>query len=161
MNTKSEHRSESTDNYLETILGLEADKGAARVKDVAMELGLLKGSVSGAMKKLKARGYIDYVPYHPIRLTVKGRRIGEKIVWRNRILSQFLIDVLKMDPQTARRAARRMGPAAEEQVVDNMQNYMAGFTKKRPALTGGVVLEHDPHPSAPIHRAKKLVAVAG
>jgi DtxR family Mn-dependent transcriptional regulator len=137
---KPEQLTAHTDNYLEVIWGIEAREGAVRVTDVADALGFLKGSVSGAMKKLKARGYIDYAPYRPIKLTAKGRRIGQRIVCRNLVLTRFFNDVLKMDPALSRRAAQRIGPVTDEQIVECMHRFLVEFcdghalpVKARPA----------------------------
>lgn len=122
-------RSHSTDKYLEAIFRIEKKNGAVRVKNVALELGLLKGSVSGALKKLEALGYIDYPPYQPITLTARGRRIAESIVQRNRVLARFLTEVLQMSPETSRTAVRRMGPATPEMVIECMRRFLSGLPR--------------------------------
>ena len=46
------------ENYLETIYILQQKTGYVRAIDIATELGFSKPSVSNAMKKLRAEGYI-------------------------------------------------------------------------------------------------------
>lgn len=125
--SERQHRqTQSTEKYLEAIFRLERKNGAVRVKDIATELGLQKGSVSGALKKLDERGLIVYPPYQPINLTDEGRRIAEYIVWRHGILTRFLAEVLQMAPDEAESAGRRLGYAVEEKVIVRMLNFMAG-----------------------------------
>lgn len=111
--------------YLDVILRLDAcSPNAVRVKDIAHELGLLKGSVSGALKNLKAQGLVDYRPYQPVRLTAAGREMAEISAERIRILAQFLTVVLGIDPQQANAAARRMEPVTEDMVVERMWRHL-------------------------------------
>ena len=115
----------SVSRYLDVILRLDAcSPNAVRVKDIARELGLLKGSVSGALKNLKAQGLVDYRPYRPIRLTAAGREMAEISAERIRILAQFLTAVLGIDPQEADAAARRMEPYVRDLVVERMWHYL-------------------------------------
>jgi DtxR family Mn-dependent transcriptional regulator len=71
--------SESMENYLETILDLEKTNKVARAKDIADELNLQRGTVSGALKVLKEKGLINYSPYSFITLTSEGKKIAELV----------------------------------------------------------------------------------
>jgi DtxR family Mn-dependent transcriptional regulator len=64
--------SENLEDYLETILELEKTQKVARVKDIAEMRGVLRGSVTGALKSLAEKGLINYEPYSFITLTRKG-----------------------------------------------------------------------------------------
>ena len=120
------HRQTRTiEKYLEVIFLLERNNGEVRVKDIATRLGLQKGTVSGALKKLKAHKWIIYPPYRSIRLTARGRRVAESVVRRNSILKQFLVEILKMDPQDAKMAAGRMGYSVEDNVIGRMESFVA------------------------------------
>ena len=110
----------ASEKYVEAIFRLENKKGVVRITDLAIELGLKKGTVSGAAKTLRKQKIIDYAPYQSIRLTAAGRRAADKILRRNRILEQFLSQVLKIDPEISETAARRMGAAVDERVVERM-----------------------------------------
>jgi Mn-dependent DtxR family transcriptional regulator len=52
--------SESLEDYLETILDLEKTNKVARVKDIAEKMGVLRGSVTGALKNLAEKKLINY-----------------------------------------------------------------------------------------------------
>lgn len=122
------------DHYLEAILKIENSHGAARVTDIANELGLSKGSVSGALKKLRDQKFINYWPYHPVTLTRIGRRIAENVLWRNRILFRFMTDVLLMDKQSSYQAAKCLGPVVEDTVVEYMRRFMAKMSQMNDSL---------------------------
>jgi DtxR family transcriptional regulator, Mn-dependent transcriptional regulator len=68
--------SESLENYLETILYLEQSQKVARAKDIADRLNVQRGSVTGALKNLSEKGYINYEPYSFITLTSEGMKLG-------------------------------------------------------------------------------------
>ena len=55
----SKNTSESSENYLETILILSKKRPVVRSVDVANELDFKKSSVSVAMKKLRESGHIQ------------------------------------------------------------------------------------------------------
>ena len=95
--------------------------------DIANELGLSKGSVSGALKKLRDLKFINYWPYHPVTLTRLGRQIAENVSWRNRILFRFMTEVLLMDQPSSFQAAKCLGPVVEDTVVEYMRRFMANM----------------------------------
>ena len=66
---------ESMENYLETIYILQQKTGYVRAIDIATELGFSKPSVSNAMKKLRAEGYITVTDRSKISLTEAGRKV--------------------------------------------------------------------------------------
>ena len=121
---RTHRQTRTTEKYLEVIFQLERNNGEVRVRDIATRLGLQKGTVSGALKKLKAHKWIVYPPYRSIRLTASGRRIAESVVQRNATLKQFLVEVLKMDPKDAEMAAGRMGYSVEDRVIERMLPFV-------------------------------------
>jgi DtxR family Mn-dependent transcriptional regulator len=85
--------SESLEDYLETILDLEKTNKVARVKDIAEKMGVLRGSVTGALKNLAEKKLINYEPYSFITLTRKGATIAREITRRHEVLKDFLHNV--------------------------------------------------------------------
>ena len=84
---------ESAENYLKQILILLENKGHARSIDIAERLGVTKGSVSIAMKKLRENGYIHMGSDNLISLTDKGYAIARKIFDRHRTLTRYLVQI--------------------------------------------------------------------
>ena len=119
------HRlTQSTEKYLETILRLDRQKGMVRVTDIAAELKLQKGTVSGALRNLKAHQLVRYEPYGRIELTAAGRQAAAGIARRYHILVRFMVEVLRMKPEPSETAARRMGPAVEQTVIERMRRCL-------------------------------------
>ena len=82
--------SESSENYLETILILSKKLPVVRSVDIANELGFKKSSVSIAMKHLRERNHITVSDAGFITLTDEGRAIAEMIYERHELLSTWL-----------------------------------------------------------------------
>ena len=82
---------ESAENYLKQILIVLMEKGHVRSVDIAERLGVTKGSVSIAMKKLRENGYINMGSDNLISLTDKGYAIAKKIFDRHRTLTKYLV----------------------------------------------------------------------
>ena len=84
---------ESSENYLETILILSEKKPVVRSVDIAEELGFKKSSVSVAMKNLREKNLITVRPEGYIYLTEAGKAIADMIYERHKILSSWLISL--------------------------------------------------------------------
>lgn len=84
---------ESAENYLETILILQKNKGAVRSIDIVNELDYSKPSVSVAMKNLRENGFIEMDSDGFITLLPPGKDIAEKMYERHTFLSEWLISL--------------------------------------------------------------------
>ena len=116
--------SESLEDYLETILLLEQTNKVARVKDIADKLGVLRGSVTGALKALAEKGLINYEPYSFITLTRKGAGIAKEIARRHEVIKDFLQCVLLLPPDRAEENACRMEHAMDKAVIDRLVRFI-------------------------------------
>jgi Mn-dependent DtxR family transcriptional regulator len=83
-------RSESTEDHLERIQELVERKGYARVTDIAVSLGLSRSSVSNMVRRLAARGYVNYEKYRGFTLTDEGRAVARHIRIRHETLAELL-----------------------------------------------------------------------
>lgn len=95
---------ESAEDYLETIMMLQEEKGYVRSVDIAARLNVTKPSVSFAMKRLRENGYISMDEENLITLTEQGESIARRIYQRHQVLTSFLVQ-LGVDPVTAREDA--------------------------------------------------------
>lgn len=82
--------SPSLEDYLEEIYRYSVSNDFVRVTDISKKLNVKLPSVSNAVGKLRARGYITYQKYGVIGLTDKGRQTGSYLVKRNALLQKFL-----------------------------------------------------------------------
>ncbi len=80
----------SMEDYIEQIYNLIETKGYARVSDLAEALEVHPSSVTKMVQKLDKDNYLDYEKYRGFVLTDKGKKIGERLVFRHELLEQFL-----------------------------------------------------------------------
>jgi Mn-dependent DtxR family transcriptional regulator len=92
-------RSESTEDHLERIQDLVDRKGYARVADIAAALGLSRSAVSNMVRRLAARGFVNYEKYRGLTLTPEGRAVAKHIKERDHTLTQ-LFQLLGLSPET-------------------------------------------------------------
>ncbi|WP_067728079.1 transcriptional regulator MntR [Oceanobacillus damuensis] len=80
----------SMEDYIEQIYNLIESKGYARVSDIAEELEVHPSSVTKMVQKLDKDKYLNYEKYRGFVLTAKGKKIGERLVFRHELLEEFL-----------------------------------------------------------------------
>lgn len=88
----------SMEDYIEQIYNLIESKGYARVSDIAEELLVHPSSVTKMVQKLDKDKYLDYEKYRGFVLTEKGKKVGERLVFRYELLEQFL-EIIGVDEE--------------------------------------------------------------
>ncbi len=113
--------SASLEDYLEVIYALTIECEVARSKDIASELGVARPSVTGALKSLADKGYVNYRPYGYVTLTEKGLIAAKSVSMRHEVIGSFFEKVLGVDPCVAQKAACRaehaLGPVVMEKLI--------------------------------------------
>jgi Mn-dependent DtxR family transcriptional regulator len=94
----AQSRSESTEDHLERIQELVDQKGYARVADIAASLDLSRSAVSNMVRRLAARGFVNYERYRGLTLTAEGRAVAKHIKVRDHTLTQ-LFQLLGLSPE--------------------------------------------------------------
>lgn len=98
---------QSGQTYLETIYLLKRENGRVKSIDVAKALDFSKPSVSRAMGKLKAEGYLEVGEKGELVLTKEGNKIAKELVEKQETLTQFLMMTADVDQETAEDDARK------------------------------------------------------
>ncbi|GAE91227.1 Mn-dependent transcriptional regulator MntR [Gracilibacillus boraciitolerans JCM 21714] len=78
------------EDYIEQIYILMETKGYARVSAIAEALQVQPSSVTKMVQKLDRDEYLNYEKYQGLILTSKGKKIGERLVYRHELLERFL-----------------------------------------------------------------------
>lgn len=81
---------QSGEDYLETILEIQNQKGYVKSVDIVEHMGFAKSSVSKAMKQLEDKGFVVIGDNHKIVLTSLGRERAEIILERHKFVSNML-----------------------------------------------------------------------
>lgn len=95
------NRSETAEDYVEAIAELVAERGEARVKDLAEAFGVSHVTVSRTVERLVRDGLCATEPYRAIALTDEGRRVAERSRARHRVVLRFFL-ALGVEPEVAR-----------------------------------------------------------
>ncbi len=116
--------SESLEDYLETILDLQINHKVARSKDIAKKMGVKQGSVTGMLKNLATKKFINYQPYGFITLTPEGKKIAREIKRKHLIINDFLFRILQVDDEKADKTACRMEHIMDRSIVDRLVDFI-------------------------------------
>ena len=104
----TKQQSYSMENYLEMVAILSRNNDKVRVTQLSSALGVRKPSVSSALSKLSKEGLVIHERYGFIELTPEGEKIAHDILHRHEVLEQFLVNVLGVDQNIARKDACEM-----------------------------------------------------
>ncbi|MEK6982902.1 MAG: metal-dependent transcriptional regulator [Candidatus Micrarchaeota archaeon] len=98
----------SLNAYLRIIYELEESEKNIAVKSISTSLKIKPASVSEMLNKLSKEGYIVHAPYKKIILTDKGKKEGQLIARRYRLLQDFLFRILKINESKINEQAAQM-----------------------------------------------------
>jgi DtxR family Mn-dependent transcriptional regulator len=115
---------QSGQTYLETIYLLKRENGHVKSIDVAKALGFSKPSVSRAMGKLKAEGYLEVGEKGELVLTKEGNKIAKELVEKQETLTQFLMMTADVDQETAEDDARKMMHFISKKSFQGIRNFI-------------------------------------
>lgn len=116
--------SASLEDYLEAIYLLTDENNITRSKDIAVQLGVSRASVTGALRTLKKKGLCNYKPYGYISLTNSGKAAAAEIAGREKILKSFFTDVLSVKPQVAQQAACKAEHTLGPEIITKLLSFI-------------------------------------
>ncbi len=114
---------ESAEDYLESILVLQARLGTVRSIDIVNELGFSKPSVSIAMKKLRENGYISMDADGSITLNESGQAIAARVYGRHTTITR-LFTLLGVSPETASEDACKVEHDLSEETFSKIREFV-------------------------------------
>lgn len=109
------------EDYLKTILVLQAEKGFVRSVDVAVRLNVSKPSVCYAVSVLRESNLISVDDKMHLYLTETGRRIAEQVYNRHCFFRQLLVDC-GVSQQAAEEDACRLEHAISEDSFQKLRD---------------------------------------
>ncbi|MEA5143461.1 MAG: metal-dependent transcriptional regulator [Oscillibacter sp.] len=113
---------ESSEDYLETILMEQCRHGKVRSIDVVNAMGFSRPTVSIAMKKLMENGYVTMGDGGSLELTDLGRTVAESVYERHRVIARLLM-AIGVDEETAYTDACRMEHDMSEKTFSCVKEY--------------------------------------
>ncbi len=116
--------SASLEDYLEAIYNIIRDKNAVRAKDIAGRLNVSNASVTGALRALAKRKFLNYAPYDVITLTPEGEKVAREVARRHEILREFFIKVLAVEYKKADDTACRLEHGIPSEIIDRLVRFI-------------------------------------
>ena len=114
------HREE---DYLEAILHIVRKKGYARVGDIAKHLGCSAATVTEMFGRLGERKLVNYEKYGGVTLTEEGRKIGEDVDNRHKLIKSF-IQMLGVGEEIADIDACEVEHSLHPETLERLQMFL-------------------------------------
>ncbi|MEO0293320.1 MAG: metal-dependent transcriptional regulator [candidate division WOR-3 bacterium] len=114
----------SREDYLEVICEICKKEKVARVKDIALRMGVSLPSVNYALTMLEKAGLIKHKKYGFIELTKEGNKTGKAISKKHQIIKEFLMNILKVNEKTAERDACKMEHVLSKETLNRMDFFL-------------------------------------
>ena len=95
----SNQLTDSMEDYLEMICRTSEKEGYVRMSQLAEALNVKPSSCTKMVANLRDAGYVDYQKYGLIKPTVKGKEMGEYLLHRHQVLTNFLSYVNQTDEE--------------------------------------------------------------
>lgn len=131
MGAPVEKMSMSHEDYLEAIVMLGGTTEASvRSVDIATKLGVSKASVNKAVTALKEKGLVDQPYYGDITLTDEGLDYGEQIFGRHRMMRDFMVRHLGIDPAVAEKEACQMEHAISDESFERWRAFIGRLEER-------------------------------
>ena len=112
--------SHSMEDYLEAIYNVKIRNQVARVKDIAREMNVRMPSVTGALRSLADKGFVQYQPYETVELTQAGLNHARGIAHRHTAIREFLTGVLGLPQEEAEIEACGLEHAIRPETLDRL-----------------------------------------
>lgn len=114
----------AVEDYIKHIWKLLSQGRRATTKAIADRTGLGRGTVSGMLKQLAARGLVNHQPYRGVQLTDAGERLALQIVRRHRLIELFLVQTLGLGWEQVHDDAERLEHAVSDQLIEHIDRYL-------------------------------------
>lgn len=133
-NPSMQKLSVAKEDYIRAIYLLNNQYSGATVTDIAKKLNLRKSTVSESLKDLATVGLVLAPPYGKVTLTDAGKKFGDKITFKHRLIEVFLYETLGMPLDSVHAEAEILEHALSDEVANRLSHFL-----NRPT--------HDPHGS--------------
>jgi DtxR family Mn-dependent transcriptional regulator len=110
----------SAEDYLKAVYRLSGPGAPASTNAIAGHLDVAPASVSGMIRRLSERGWLEHVPYKGVVLTAEGRRIALRVLRRHRLIEAYLVGFLGYTWDTVHEEAERLEHAVSDTLVERM-----------------------------------------
>jgi len=116
---------QTEENYIKEIFKLsEKQEGYISTNAIADAKQTTAASVTDMVKKLAAKGYVDYVIYTGSKLTDNGNEIAKTIVRRHRLWEVFLVKKLNFSWDEVHYLAEQLEHVQSEALTERLDHFL-------------------------------------
>ena len=91
--TRRDHAIETAEDYVEAIETIHEQTGRCRVCDLAEQMQVSHVTVTRILTRLEGEGLVTRIPYGPVELTRKGRRMANASRTRHELMLALLLAI--------------------------------------------------------------------
>ena len=121
--TREQHATEMAEDYVEAVQELIDSKGECRVQELARHFDVSHVTVSRTVGRLQKDGLLETAPYKPITLTIKGRKLADRVRKRHEVVLEFLL-ALGVDTKTAQIDSEGIEHHVSEKTLAAMKKFL-------------------------------------
>lgn len=116
----------SEENYLKAIYHLQEQENTVTTNALAERLSTKAASVTDMMKKLSAKGLLNYTPYYGFSLSNDGKKTALFIIRRHRLWEYFLSQKLGFSWEEVHHLAEDLEHVSSKKLIDRLDEFL-GF----------------------------------
>jgi len=116
------------EDYLEMICRVCKTKGYVRINELANKLNVKASSVSKMVTQLKACGLVSFEKYGYIEPTQKGIELGNYLIYRHKVLHDFLCLVNESENELEQ--VEKIEHYMNKQTIENIENLYNKIIEK-------------------------------
>lgn len=124
MREKQQAYTVSQQNYLKAIYMLGKSGAEVHSVNIADYFGVSRPSVCRAMQGLQQRGLVTLDEEKNLALTPQGKKEARAVVRKNKVLFNFLVNILGISPEAAQYDADRLEHAISGLTLQKLQEYI-------------------------------------
>ncbi|MEI6222069.1 MAG: iron dependent repressor, metal binding and dimerization domain protein [bacterium] len=129
--------SESHENYLKHIGELIANKGYARVTDIAGLMKIRPASVTIMVKRLEQLGFVKREHYRGLSLTAAGEKVSRNVATRHDVLVE-LLELLGLSSEVIEHDVDGLEHHLSDETLKAMRTLVVSLKRQKVKVAGMV-----------------------
>jgi len=122
---------QTIENYLKALYYLNQKNTDISLSDLGAEVQVSKPTANGMVKRLEAKGWLNYEKYKPLRLTEKGLKLASIIIRKHRLSEMFLTQMMHFGWEEVHDIAEDLEHIKSDIFFDRMDELL-GFPSTDP-----------------------------
>ncbi len=116
--------SQTEENYLKALFSLADSQQEISLSQLSQQLGVSTPTANSMIKKLDAKGLVEYRRYRPIKMTDLGRKQAALIIRKHRLTEMFLVEKMGFGWEEVHEIAEQMEHIKSPGFFDRMDELL-------------------------------------